>query len=220
MTASLEALHARVDRLEALDAIRQLAAKYAVALDMRDLNALVNLFVADVAVPGRRRGRDDLRAWYDEVMRGRPRGTAHGVLGHVIDIVDTDHAVGLVYSRNDIESDDAWVVEMLAYLDDYRRDDGRWHFVRRAPLYWYQTDATDPPRGPRKVRWPGTPPHEGSFHDAFPSWAEFWAADPQSLAAPVPLPAPADAWLRTLRRSAAVPSVRSDGRARAEEHIT
>ena len=33
-------LEARLDRLEALDEIRQLAAKYCLALDMRDLDAL------------------------------------------------------------------------------------------------------------------------------------------------------------------------------------
>ena len=43
-------LLARLDRLESLDAIRQLAAKYALALDMRDLDALVNLFPEDVKV--------------------------------------------------------------------------------------------------------------------------------------------------------------------------
>ena len=55
--SSLENLQARIERLEALDEIRQLAAKYAVALDTRDLDALVNLFVDDVGVPGKQRGR-------------------------------------------------------------------------------------------------------------------------------------------------------------------
>ena len=41
---------ARIDRLESLDEIRQLAAKYSLALDMRDLDALVNLFPEDVRV--------------------------------------------------------------------------------------------------------------------------------------------------------------------------
>ena len=44
---------ARLDRLESLDAIRQLAAKYSLALDMRDLDALVNLFAEDIRI-----GRD------------------------------------------------------------------------------------------------------------------------------------------------------------------
>ena len=40
----------RLDRLESLDEIRQLAAKYSVTLDMRDLDMHVNLFVPDVRV--------------------------------------------------------------------------------------------------------------------------------------------------------------------------
>ena len=74
-------LPARIERLEAIDEIRQLAAKYAVALDMRDLDALVNLFVEDVGVPGKRSGRAALRAWYDAEMRRDLLGSAHGVLG-------------------------------------------------------------------------------------------------------------------------------------------
>ena len=88
----LAALAARIDRLEALDEIRQLAAKYTVALDMRDLDSLVNLFVDDVGVPGNERGRSALRRWYDRELRHDLLGSAHGVLGHVVDVHDADHA--------------------------------------------------------------------------------------------------------------------------------
>lgn len=209
---SLADLQARVERLEALDEIRQLAAKYAVALDMRDLNALVNLFVDDVGVPGGRRGRAALRAWYDTEMRHDLLGTAHGVLGHVIDVHDQDHATGLVYSRNDLETEKTWLVELLAYLDTYQRQGGHWYFVRRTPLFWYQADITDPPLGSGKMRWPGITAHDGHFHEAFPSWAEFQAADPGRFEAPVPAPAPVGRWLATLRRNTAVPRVDPTGR--------
>ncbi len=205
-------LEARIERLEALDAIRQLAAKYAVSLDMRDFDTLANLFVDDVHV-GKRSGRAALRDWFDTEMRHDLLGSAHGVLGHVIDVVDTDHAMGLVYSRNDLETESAWVIELLAYLDDYEKRSGHWYFVKRTPLFWYQTDITDPPVGEQKLRWPGAPRHEGGFHDAFPSWAEFWSADPGRHDAPVPPPAPVDAWLRTLRRGAQAPRVSATGRA-------
>lgn len=198
---TLAALTARIERLEALDEIRQLAAKYAVALDMRDIDALVNLFVEDVGVPGKRRGRAALRDWYDAALRRDLLGSAHGVLGHVIDVQDADHATGLVYSRNDLETESCWVIELLAYLDSYRRDGGRWYFVRRTPLFWYRSDIADPPLGRRKLRWPGTAPQEGSFHEAFPSWQEFWAAESGHLDRTVSPQAPPDAWLHTLRRT-------------------
>jgi hypothetical protein len=206
-------LEARIARLEALDEIRQLAAKYAVALDMRDFDAVANLFVDDVGVPGKRRGRAAMRQWYDTEIRRSTLGSAHGVLGHVIDVHDADRASGLVYSRNDLETESTWVIELLAYLDAYERRDGHWYFRRRTPLFWYQSDITDPPVGPNKMRWPDMQPHDGAFHEAFPSWEEFWAADPGRLDKPVPAPAAVGAWLSTLRRGNDVPRVNPTGRA-------
>ena len=52
-----QVLLARLDRLESLDEIRQLAAKYALSLDMRDLDAHVNLFVEDIRVSREQVGR-------------------------------------------------------------------------------------------------------------------------------------------------------------------
>jgi hypothetical protein len=57
-----ENLLARIDRLESADQIRQLAPKYALCIDMRDLDSLVNLFVDDVGVPGKQPGKQPLRS--------------------------------------------------------------------------------------------------------------------------------------------------------------
>jgi SnoaL-like domain len=209
-------LEERIARLEAIEEIRQLAARYAVALDMRDFDSLANLFIDDVGVPGKRRGRDEMRQWYDAEVRPTLLGSAHGVLGHVIDVHGADTASGLVYSRNDLETETAWIIEMLAYLDRYERRDGHWYFARRTPLFWYRSDITDPPVGAQKVRWPGSPSQDGSFHDAFPSWEEFWAADPGRFDAPVPAPAAVGEWLRTLRRGVEAPRVSPTGRGTAE----
>lgn len=209
-------LEARIARLEAIDEIRQLAAKYAVALDMRDFDSLTNLFVDDVGVPGKRRGRAALREWYDAQIRRSVLGSAHGVLGHVIDVHDANNATGLVYSRNDLETQSKWVIELLAYLDSYERRDGHWYFAHRTPLFWYQSDITEPPVGPGKMRWPNAPHHDGAFHDAFPSWEAFWAADPGRFDTPVPAPAAVGTWLHTLRRGADVPRVDPTGRAGTE----
>ena len=56
-------LSARVDRLESLDEIRQLVAKYSLSLDMRDLDAHVNLFAADIRVSREKTGRAHLKRW-------------------------------------------------------------------------------------------------------------------------------------------------------------
>jgi hypothetical protein len=66
MTTSLEQ---RIDRLESLDEIRQLVAKYSLSLDMRDLDAHVNLFAEDIRVSREHSGRSHLKAWVDDTLR-------------------------------------------------------------------------------------------------------------------------------------------------------
>lgn len=203
----MQDLAARIDRLESIDAIRQLAAKYSLALDMRDADAWVGLFPADVKVGNGAVGRAALRAWFDETMRKQFDGTSHHIGGHVIEFDDPDHAQGVVYSKNEHETGPEWVIMQMMYVDRYERVDGRWYFRRRLPLYWYASDINKPPIGQRKMRWPGREPYEGGWHGYFPSWKEFWsrAGDPGT---PVAEPAPVERFLETMRRGADAPSVK------------
>ncbi len=200
-------LEARIDRLESLDAIRQLPAKYALALDMRDMDAMVSLFPEDVRVGKETTGRLALRAYMDRTLRSPFTGTSHHIGGHVIEFDDPDHAHGVVYSKNEHETGDEWVIMQMMYVDDYVRQDGRWFFARRLPLYWYATDLNKPPVGDNKMRWPGTEWVEGNFHKLFPSYAEFWAREGDH-GGPVAEPAPLDKFLETMRRGAAAPKVK------------
>ena len=204
MTAELIA---RIDRLESLDEIRQLVSKYGIALDHRDMNALVGLFPEDIQVSKTERGRPALRKWLDETMRVQFDGTSHHVGNHVIEFDDADHAQGIVYSQNEHETGAEWVIMQMMYFDRYERIAGRWFFRRRLPLYWYATDLNKPPIGSRKMRWPGREPYEGGFHDLFPSWKQFWerTGDPDTA---VPAPAPIGKFIETMRGSGKAPSVR------------
>lgn len=210
MTGS--SLEARIDRLEALDAIRQLAAKYALALDMRDMEAMVSLFPADVKVGKEASGRQALRAYMDGTLRSPFTGTSHHVGGHVIEFDDRDHAHGICYSKNEHETpvpggEPEWVIMQMMYADDYVRRDERWYFARRLPLYWYATDLNKPPVGEKKMRWPGTDWVEGNFHKLFPSFAEYWTRDGDP-GGPVAEPAPLEQFLNTMRRGQAAPKVK------------
>ncbi|WP_374418178.1 nuclear transport factor 2 family protein [Novosphingobium arvoryzae] len=207
MTTSTPSLEARIDRLESLDAIRQLPAKYALALDMRDMDAMVSLFPADVRVGKDASGRQALRAYMDRTLRSPFTGTSHHIGGHVIEFDDPDHAHGIVYSKNEHETGDEWVIMQMMYSDDYVRQDGRWYFARRLPLYWYATDLNKPPIGDRKMRWPDTEWVEGNFHKLFPSFAEFWSREGDS-GAPVAEPAPLEKFLETMRRGQSAPKVK------------
>lgn len=200
---------ARLDRLESIEAIRQLAGKYSLSLDMRDLDAHVNLFAPDIQVGRKGTGRAALKAWVDETLREQFTGTSHHVGQHIIEFIDPDHAMGVVYSKNEHETGPEWVIMQMLYWDDYARIDGQWFFRRRLPCYWYATDLNKPPIGERKMRWPGREPYAGTFHDLFPSWQAFWAARPDKDSLPeVAAPAPAEAFLATLRKGAPDPKIR------------
>ena len=199
-------LEARIARLEAHDAIRQLPARYALALDMRDMDAMVSLFPADVKVGKGRTGRAALREYMDATLRSPFTGTSHHVGGHVIDLSGPDSAKGVVYSKNEHETGDEWVIMQMMYLDDYVRSDGTWYFRRRLPLYWYATDLNKPPIGDNKMRWPGTEWTEGNFHKGFPSWDAFWERSGDD-AGPVREPDDAMGFIDWMRRGAAQPKV-------------
>jgi len=201
------AIERRLDRLESTEQIRQLAARYSLALDMRDMDALVGLFPSDVRVGKGLSGRAALRSWFDQTLRVQFTGTSHHIGNHIIEFKDADHATGVVYSKNEHEMPTDWVIMQMMYVDDYERIEGRWYFRRRLPLYWYATDLNAPPLGENKMRWPDVEPYEGGYHSLFPSWAEFWARQGPSDS-PVPEPAPFDEFIARMRREAQAPSIR------------
>jgi len=206
-------LLARIDRLESLDEIRQLAAKYALSLDMRDLDAHVNLFVPDIRVSRDKVGRAHLKHWLDDTLRLQFTGTSHHTGNHIIEFDDADHAHGVVYSKNEHETPCAdgrsdWVIMQMLYWDNYERPEGRWYFCRGLACYWYDTDINQPPVGANKMRWPDREAYEGAYHELWPSWTTFWANPPDSSEPQVALPAPLEQFLISMRRGAADPKIR------------
>ncbi len=189
----------RLDRLESLDEIRQLAAKYSVTLDMRDLDMHVNLFVPDVRVGKEKVGRQALKSWADATFRDQFKGTSHHIGNHIIDFNSPDSAIGLVYSKNEHETESEWVIMQMLYWDSYERVEDSWLFKQRFPMYWYATDINKPPLGDAKMRWPNQEPYEGFFHDLFPSWQDFWSND-YARDADVSEPVEANNFLNALRR--------------------
>jgi len=131
-------------RLVARDEIRELAHRYAVAMDARDLDALVSLFVPDVRVGREAVGREALRADFDRQLRAI--GVSILFVGnHVIDFDAADLAHGIVYCTAQIQDGARWIRQAIRYEDAYARRDGRWLFVRRRHLLWY---GVEEPRNP------------------------------------------------------------------------
>lgn len=171
---------ARLDRLESIEQIRQLAARYALALDRRDVVGLAGLFVSDVKVGDGRVGRAALADWFDQILRPY-RITFHLIGNHIIDFTGPDTARGLVYCRPEHEVGEEWIVMPLIYHDRYAREDGEWYFRSRKPKPFYAAGVADNPlRVPGRFHFPANPYLTGaSLPEDWESWQKFWRRSPQ-----------------------------------------
>jgi hypothetical protein len=164
----------RLDRLESLDEIRQLAHRYALAVDTRNLDDLVELFVEDVQVGRDKRGREAMKTWFGDTL-SRFADSIHFVGNHVIDFDSSTTARGVVYCRDELEKGGEWHVGTIQYWDAYERRGGRWYFKRRKLHRWYMVDALQRPAhggglaGDQALTVAQIP-------DAWPSWGKFWQA--------------------------------------------
>lgn len=169
-----DSLLQRIDRIESQLAIQQLVSRYALALDARDLDALVLLFADDVNCGRWGTGRGALKNFYDKILRNFYR-SQHQLCGHVIDLAGPDDATGKVYCRAEHEDRGKWVVMAICYFDTYQRRAGTWQFVRREEHDWYAADILERPGGPEFRNWPGRADGKRSkLPHLFPTWQPFW----------------------------------------------
>jgi len=129
---------ARLSRLEDLHAIRDLSARYALAIDTRDYAALGELFTADAIFGGTSDGAASLTGSDRIVASLRARLEAGGPTYHCVhDVVatldreDPDVAHGIVTTHAEMRSGADTVIKAVRYIDDYRRVAGRWRVGRR-----------------------------------------------------------------------------------------
>lgn len=166
-----------LQRLKAIDEIRQLAARYAVATDARDLDKLVSLFVSDVQVGRDLFGHEALRESFDAQLRAI--GISILFVGnHVIDFEADDRAHGVVYCKAEIQDGDRWVTQAIRYDDTYAREDGHWRFVRRRHRLFYGTELGQNPLGLSPAQWPKHHTGRGDLPESLESWKQFWR-DPE-----------------------------------------
>ncbi len=170
-----------VERLLAYEEIRQLAARYSIRADARDLDGLVALFVPDVRVGSDRSGHEALKADFDRSFR-QVGITFLNVGTHSIDLVDGDHATGIVYARGEIQDggpeSQRFIVHAIQYHDSYERRDGRWLFVRRKHYLVYGAELGVNPLTLAPANWPASQTGLGSHPQALASWKRFWDSKP------------------------------------------
>jgi hypothetical protein len=162
-----------IQRLLAYEEIRQLAYRYALATDSRDMDALVNLFVDDVRVGPDRYGREALRQ--DLTQRLHDVGiTILSVTNHIIDLEDENHARGVVYCHGEIQDGERWIVQAIQYGDKYERRNGQWYFVRRKHVLWYGAELGQNPLRLPPANWPASHTGRGTLPESWDSWRKFW----------------------------------------------
>jgi len=166
----------RLDRLESLAAIQQLAQRYGVAIDSRDMDMMVDLFVPDVRVGKDQVGREALKSWYTRTM-SHSKASCHFVGNHIVDFDDADHAHGIVYCHDELDHphQGQWVQGQLQYWDTYRRVEGEWYFERRRFHRLYITDWLNRPyHGAGNETATGQALSTHQLPEAYPSWNAFW----------------------------------------------
>jgi len=165
----------RIERIEAQLAIQQLAVGYAIAIDSRNLDLMVEQWVPDAWMgKAHGQGREAVRSFFEPILEHFYR-SIHMVMGHRIVLIGEDNATGEVYCRAEHESGSDWVVQAIVYADTYRRVDGQWGFMKRKHQHWYSTPMGVAPQPPSFENWPG---HIGPLPDlphAWPTWDRFWS---------------------------------------------
>lgn len=181
MSGDTADLLARVRRLETHAELEELVTRYCMAVDDRDLDAIVELFTpdgsfghegAEVAT-----GAAAIRAFYAERLSGIPY-SIHYPHTQLVTIVDDEKADGVVVAQAEMGRLDAPPLRAaMRYHDTYRLHDGRFRFARRSLQFWYfaPVDEIDRGRwGAERVRWPG-PPRPADLPDSLQSFAMFEA---------------------------------------------
>jgi hypothetical protein len=164
--------------LIARDQIRQLAFRYALAVDGKDVDGLAELFVDDVDNGRYGPGPEGVKTFYDSVLRTF-HCSMHLVANHVITFDDDDHAHGVVYCRaqHHVREPDHWYDKALAYWDTYERVRSEWRFRRRVAKSWYRQEFGHPTHGTERVE---SETREGSWRgsrmpEAFECFEAFWS---------------------------------------------
>ena len=162
-----------VARLLAHEDIRQLAARYAVAIGRLDIDSLVELFVEDVRLPGGESGRPALRRAMITLLQGYKVAILN-VGTHLIELRGADQARGVVYCDAELGDETEWIRQLIVYEDSYARRQDRWYFQSRKHSLVYGQSQQPSPLAQPPADWPTHAIGRGTAPMHWPSWRAFW----------------------------------------------
>lgn len=170
-TALAAALRVQLD----LQALRDLAVLYARAVDDRDLDTVVAMYV-----PGGIFERRGERAEGDTAIRAayaasfdRYRTMLHTPHPGVVTLTGEGTACGWSHGHAELATRSTLVLASFRYEDDYRCLAGRWLFARRSVTFMYAVPADRMASsfdGVERIRWPGTAPEAADYPESSPTW--------------------------------------------------
>lgn len=163
-----------VRNLMAREEIRELAYRYAAAIEARDPDAM-----ADLYVPHARFGRyGSGRAGVQRLMSESLESGVFAVIlvaNHLIEIDDESNARGQVWAQCFAHTHrDGFVEQLIKYEDRYQRDQGRWRFLHRRHRLHYGVARPVSPMTQQAAEWPRRQVGVGDLPLADPAFAAWW----------------------------------------------
>jgi hypothetical protein len=160
--------------------IQQLAYRYAIAADSKNIELMASLYVEGVEEDGKPpRTREQLRTRFANSFSRSPM-TILNVGTHLVepDPNDPDRAKGTVYCRCEAEFNNAWLIQQICYLDEYLREGGRWRFWTRKHLLFYGANLGQSPLDLPPSDAAELTDGKGSMPQRWESYREFWRQYP------------------------------------------
>ncbi len=143
----------RLDRMEAVSAIRQLAYDYAYAVDMLDWELMEKLWVeTDAPQPPPILDIHAIRKLPALFAEQGPSMLA--VANHRIEFDGNDTASGTVYCLAFVDRGE-FIEQAIVYVDDYRKIDGEWRFLKRNHLLLWGRETANPLQQ-AEANWPAS----------------------------------------------------------------
>ena len=146
---------ARLRQLLEIEAIRQLRIDYSLAMDLRDIDALIKLFADDALCEygpygswsGRQVIFDNYKATFSGDLSG-PFTSLHINTNHNVEILSDTTAKGQCYLTDivtHVKADENPILWFALYDEEYRKEDGQWKFARTSLQFFWPERHAQPP---------------------------------------------------------------------------
>ncbi len=169
----------RLQRLESLQAIRQLVQQYSFDVDDHDIDSLAECFAEDSryrSADGRIdvSGRARIHAYFRQRM-AELGPTCHVTHDHVVDLDAANPAIarGKVVSHAEVVADGKPMCTCLRYVDEYVLEAGRWRFRERVMHFMYFCPVDEYPRvlTSRRRKFMGGVWSDADLPEGTPTWS-------------------------------------------------